>query len=804
MLKNYAIIVLRNLRKHRIYAFINVVGLAVAIACCVLIGLFAIDEWSYDLHHAQGDRIYRVAVERVYEDNEDRYALTPKSLAEKLPEYSEIAEVTRFRDMGNPLVWFADKQFVENRFLWADSNFFEVFTVPFLEGDPKTALIQPNSVVLTEETAHRYFGDENAMGQTLDTDYGAFTVTGIVESPPLRSHFHFDFIASLTTGRFLQLDNWIGLTVYTYLVLQPGSSADALEDRFPEMVERYASKHIENWLGLPFDEAKASGLGYHYFLQPLRDIHLRSHLENEVEPNGHIGYVTLFIAIGILILSIACINFMNLETARLSDRAREVGIRKVLGSGQNHLVGRFLGEALAMSGLALLLALLLVEAILPHFNTFTGKNLDLRYLDSLALPILIGFAILVALLAGSYPAFFFANISPAIALKGSLATGTKRATLRNGLVIFQFAISIVLLVCTAIIYAQMDYIRAKHLGFDKEHILVLERVGSLQQQRKAFQETLLSHAGIVNVSGTNAMPGNEYNGMTLIPEGASTTINMNDFIVDFQFFETMGIPLRVGRSFSEYYATDSLYAILINRTAARRLGWPDPIGKSLTLASSIPATAPTFTIIGVVEDFHFYSLHEQVGPLMIRSPDQIRSRMRYLCIRIRPEGVQNTLAFIEETWQAFAPAAPFRFSFVDDRLNTLYRTEQRTGRLLGTFSMLALVIACSGLWGLATYTTARRTREIGIRKVLGASSRSIAFLLSKDFFVLVLVAFVLASPIAFFAMNKWLQEFAFRLTIPWWLFPAVGLLTLFIAWLTVSYQSIKAARTNPVETLRYE
>ena len=804
MIKNYLKIALRNLRKHKGYTFINITGLAVGLACCLLIVLFVRDELSYDRYHDNADQIYRITLDALLGEQEIHGPISPAPMAQALvSDFPEVVQATRlftFRD--ETLVRYEDNRFVEERFFFGDSTFFEVFTFPFLQGDPETALVEPNTVVLTESTARKYFGQENPIGQTLrvneQTDY---EVTGVMADVPTNSHFHFDFLGSLGT-----LDNsrnpiWVSNNFRTYFILAEGHSPEALEAKFPAMVENYAGPQVEQILGITIDQFFASGGRFAFQLQALTDVHLHSQLDFEIEPNGDITYVYAFSVVAFLILLIACINFMNLATARSANRAKEVGVRKVLGSNRRQLTLQFLMESMLLSVIALGVALVLAAVLLPVFNSLSGKALQIDYLDGFMLSGVIGLAVLVGLLAGSYPAFFLASFSIVNVLKGQGTVGMKSSGLRSGLVVFQFVISIALMIGTAMVYRQVDFIQNKRLGFDKEHVIVLERFNALGPQQQAFKQQIQQHPNVVAVAAANTLPGRSFGDTSFIPEGAppEDIRNIHLLYTDFDLLETLNLELVDGRFFSRDFATDST-AIVLNEAAVKELGWTEAVGKRLVSPSFSGGESQFITVVGVVKDFHFESLRQAIGPLGMF----IGRNLNYLTVRIEPGDVTGTLAAFEAQWKTFAPEQPFTYSFLDRDVDALYQADQRTGSLFGTFALLAIMIACLGLFGLAAFTAEQRTKEIGVRKVLGASVGGIVLLLSKEFTKLVALAFVVAAPLAYFATNRWLQDFAFQADFSWWIFVLAGLAALAIAWLTVSYQSIRAALTNPVEALRYE
>lgn len=802
MLKNYFKTALRNIRRHKLYTFINVAGLAIGLAAFILIGLWIEDELSYDDFFQQADQIYRVATQQRSSDHTTAFATSPRPLARVIDDpFPEVIEATRLsRERADQvLVRYRDKHFFENRVFFADSNFFEVFSIPLLRGSPKEALSEPFSIVITEAAAQKYFGASNPLGKTLtlrlseDQDIFDYVVTGVARGLPHNAHFHFDFLASYQqhplVGSQDDQDNWLGLNLYTYVLLREGASSEALGRELSALAEGRAN-----------DPTEAEGR-YEFLLQPLTSIHLHSDLRSEIEANGDIVYVYLFAAIALFILLLACINFVTLTTARAASRAKEVGLRKVLGSGRGQLVGRFLVESVLLSLLALFFAAGLIELVLPALDAFTGRPLDFDYFQSgWILPSFVGLALLVGIAAGSYPAVYLSSFRPAVVLKGGPAAASKGGfSLRSGLVVFQFAVAIALIVGTAVIYRQVSYMQSKKLGFDKEQVVVLEGTEDLGPQIEAFKEELLKHTGIARVTNAQTMPGRSFDRARIRLQETSEegALSVAWLTAGYGFVETLGLDLVAGRSFSR--ASDSM-AVILNESAVDALGLENPVGRELIENDRL------YTVIGVIEDFHFASLHRRIGPLAIFGPDPWSQNRpnQLVAARIQSSDLSGVLSSIRKTWEAFVPEQPFAYSFLDERLDALYRSERGVGRLLGVFASLAVLIACLGLFGLSAYVAQHRTKEIGVRKVLGASVASIVALLSKDFLKLVLAAVVIASPVAYFLMNRWLEDFAYRIDIGLSVFVWTAVLAVVIAFLTVSYQSVKVALMDPVKSLRYE
>ncbi len=822
MLKNYLVIAFRTLRKHRFYSALNVLGLAIGLAVCLLIFLYVQDERSYDRHFTQADNIYRVRAlfsAQQVQSEEARVAFPAADLLKN--DFAEVTHAVRLIGIDQtPLFVRDERRFYEAHFFFADADFFAVFDIPFLRGDPETALRDPSSIVLTASIARKYFDDADPIGQTLLYDNRVdLTVTGVIEDLPHNTHFNFEMLASresivpiYSEGILQPLNNWGWPSTYTYLLLTQEADAVALEAKLPEFMDR---NEAQDALSL--------------FLQPLQDIHLRSHLELEMQPNGNITQVYTFSAIALLILLIACINFMNLATARGALRAKEVGMRKVVGARRGQIVAQFLGQSLLMTLIAMGIALVLVALTLPAFNTFLGKDLAVGYLsDPFILPGLLLLGLVVGIGAGLYPAFYLSGAKIQSVLRGATTSGKQGRLVRKGLVVTQFAISIVLIVSTGLVYAQMQYARSLPLGYEKEQMVILSGLGRLDdaQARETLRNQLLQHANILDVTSSSLVPtetlfagtGFRLPGQADDEEGLFYRINP----VDHEFFDTFGIEMVAGRAFSRDYSTDQVSAppeqgetpedevpnerppeptrtgaLILNESGAAKAGWTpeEAIDKTMILGDI------SFRVVGVAKDIYFSSVHHEIEPLVYFVDEQGLGTM---AIKVAAADLSTTLAYIDQTWASLVPTYPITRTFLDDRFNALYLQEERTATVITYFSLFAVFIACLGLLGLAAFTAERRTKEIGVRKVLGASIGHIVFLLSKEFTLLVGIAFVVAAPIAYFAMDRWLQDFAYRVEISLWIFLGAGLIALLVAFFTVSYQSIRAALNDPVESLRYE
>ena len=806
MIRNYVVIAIRNLFNKKLFSIINIFGLSVGIACTFLIVLNIQDELSYDRFIGDGDRIYRVALNRIYPDNQVDYAVIPSSIGEAMEnDFPEVESSNRIFSGDNEFITqVGERQFRERYVILADSNFFEFFDFPLIEGDKSEVLKSPNGFVLTESTAKKYFGDSSAVGKIITVPNGEFMVTGVCEDVPKNSHFRFDFVGNLAITGLTEAPNYLGFSVKTYLKVKEGTDPDKLESKFPDLVRKYAAGQIESRMGVTFEDYTAAGNGYNYFLQPLTDIHLHSNLRNEIKPNGNIIYVYIFIIIAAFLLLIACINFMNLSTASSTDRALEVGMRKVIGGQKKQLVWQFLIESLSITVLSMILAVVLTELMLPAFNNLAGKQLEVQYFGNwFTLPILLLLGLVVGFIAGSYPSFVLSAMQPLNFMKGSFISSKAGTFLRNLLVVFQFSISIILIAVTLLVGRQMDFFMNKDLGFSKENIVILERTFMLDQNLDAFKQVLLKHPDIRSVASSNTLvSGGQYFGNFFQTSNMSSEILTSDaMVIDEDFIETLGITLLEGRSFSKKF-NDSL-SMIINESTVGEFGLEDPVGSKLHLNIDQGGTV-SMTIVGVVKDFHNNSLHQDIKAFVLFSNTGPFGGGGILNIKVKPENLKNTISFIEDKWQEFLPEQPISYNFLDDTLENMYTGEKTSGRIFGVFSLLAIVIASVGLFGLAAFVTRKRTKEIGIRKVMGSTITRVIALLSTNFAKLVGIAFLIATPLAFFAIKKWLQNFAYQTPVSAWIFILAGLIALFIALITISFHTIKVANSNPADSLRYE
>ncbi len=807
MLRSYITIALRNLLKYKFYSILNLTGLAVGIACCILIMLFVQDELGYDKFNKKADRIYRMYGEFKLGENEYRGASVGAPVAKNLiADYPEVEDAFRFRSTGTWFIKYGDKVVKETEMIFADSNMFNFFDIPLLKGNPKTALAKPNALVISLETAEKIFGDEDPVGKTviLDNEFD-YEITGVFDKVPNNSHFKFNIFGSLTSLEQSRRDFWMSLNFQTYILLKQGADYKQLEAKFPDMVEKYIGPELEQFLGKSLTQLSEEGNKAGFFLQPLLDIHLHSDLQSELGVNSDIKYVYLFTSIAFFILLIACINFMNLSTARSANRAKEVGLRKVVGSQRSQLVWQFLTESMILSLTALALAIGLIYLSLPYFNALSGKKILLSFADNLPLLLtMLGITLFIGLLAGSYPALFISAIRPVEVLKGKLKMGVKSGLLRSSLVVFQFAASIIMIIGTIVVYNQLQFVQNKKLGYDKEQVLVVQDAFILGDKIQTFKEELLQNNEIVNasVSGFLPTPSNR-NVNVVFPEGQPSDDNstpVGTWGVDMDYIKTMGMEIVKGRDFNKEFIADSNTAI-VNETLAKQFGWIDPIGKNISKYEGIdPVEIGTYRVIGVVKDFHFESLRNAIGPLVFF----IENSTGAVSFRFKTDNVASVINLIRNKWDEFAPGQPFDYTFIDDEFAEMYNEEQKLGEIFRTFAILAIFVGSLGLFGLSAFTAEQRTKEIGVRKVLGASVSGIVVLLSKEFAKLILISFVIAVPIAYYYMNSWLQDFAYRTDIGLITLAFAGITAFVIALLTVSYHAIKIAITNPVKSLRYE
>ncbi|OOQ61851.1 ABC transporter permease [Mucilaginibacter pedocola] len=808
MFKNYFKTAFRSLKKNKGFTAINVLGLALGLCVCMLIVFYVIDELGYDTYNSKADRIYRVNNDIKFGGKTTQYAVSPAPLAQTfLNDFPEVEQTVRFRERGGFNVRKDGQNVQEDRMVYVDSTLFDVFTLPMIQGDPKTALTEPRTVVINETTALKYFNATNVVGKTLTfNDSIPYKVTGVIKDIPKQSHFRFDFFLAMTALDESKEDAWLSNNFSTYIVLKKGADPKVLQAKIPAMIEKYVGGQLQAATKMSYADFEKDGNYFKMTLMPLLDIHLRSNVNDELGRNGNIQYVYIFSAVAVFILLIACVNFMNLSTARSSNRAREVGVRKALGSPRSALIAQFLSESVLVTFAATIIAIISAWLLLPVFNQMADKQLAFTAQTVLwLLPALLFIVIVIGCLAGSYPAFFLSAFQPVDVLKGKLSTGFKGSNLRSFLVVFQFSISIFLIIGTLVIYHQLKYIQAKDLGYNRDQVLIVNNTGVLGPQAKAFKEEVKRMTGVVNATMTGYLPTGGWNNNTTLFESPTLdtkhAVNTAIWDIDEDYVSTLGMKIKYGRNFSAEMKTDST-AVILNEAAVKVLGYKDALNKELYLPlDNMAKKLQKLHVIGVVRDFNFSSLRENISSLVFI----LDRNSGALSVRLTPANATAVLAQIKDKWHTFAPNQQFNYSFMDENFENAYRTEQRIGSIFIAFTSMAIIIACLGLFGLAAYAAEQRTKEIGIRKVLGASVGIIVGMLSKDFIKLVVLSIIIASPLAWFSMQHWfLSGFAYRDTIKWWIVAAAGGGAVVIAFITISFQSVKAALANPVRSLRSE
>jgi putative ABC transport system permease protein len=799
MFKNYLKIAVRNLLKHRAYSFINIMGLAVGIAAGVLIFLYVRDESSFDRFHAKADRIYRITADWSNKGDSRIHQLgTPSILArtirDKYPQAESVAQLCG--PLGDSFLKYRENSFKETDVYLAEPSFFDVFTFPLVAGDPRTALKDPYTAVLSQTLAEKLFGKENPMGRTLLIQVWGeekpYKISGVARNVPLNSHFRYELLVSMTTFYKGDETGWTSNNFTTYLLLRTGVSKKLMEEKLVELENTYlaAGRPHQPWI---------------WTLEPITRIHLDSDLVTGNQPGGSAAYVKLFGWVAVLVLLIAGINFVNLSTARSAKRAREVGIRKTVGSLRSQLIGQFLGESILLSFLSLVLAVGIIQLALPFYRSLTGKALVLAYFnDPLVIPGLLGLTLAVGVLAGLYPAFFLSSFKNAEVLKGSPLAGKSRRSLflRHGLVVFQFAMSVLLILGSLVISGQLEFIKNRRLGFDKDQTIIVQNAELLGSRLEAYKEEVKRHPGILGLSAARAIPGQgTVNwGIGMDGVGRERPLNMNFLSCDQDFAQVLGIHMAQGRFLSRDFPSD-VDAVVINKKAADYLGVPDPIGKKLRIWS----TRKAYTVIGIMDNVHFESLHRDVRPMGYLLPEAINSTRRpYLFVKANTPKMTELVSALRKSWDSLSSGLPFEFSFLDDRVNSLYQNDIRAGKIVSLFSFLAIFISCLGLFGLAAFVTEQRTKEISIRKVLGATLSNVVWILTSQFLKWVVVATLLAWPLGYWLAGRWLQGFAFRTELSVGMFLASGIAAVAIAVFTVSFLVIKAALADPAKSLKYE
>ncbi len=803
------LIALRNINRNRLFSFINILGLSVGLACVFVILLYVRNEFSYDRYREGEKYIFRVALNRIYPDAQVKYPIIPHSVGPTmLQDFPEVEACTRIlRFPGEVTFRIGEKSFNEPHVVAADSNLFNFFSIRLLMGDPDKVLRDPNEVLLSESTARKYFGGDEAVGKSLNVvGFQEIMVAGVFEDLPENTHLKFDIVSSLKLMGFLNQPSYVTFSTLTYIRLSDPDLAGMIEDRMPELIRTYGAGQIQATMGVPYDDYIAAGNGYDYFLQPLRDIHLHSNMEGELKPNGNYNYVLISISIAIFILILACINFMNLSTARSTERAKEVGMRKVVGSDRGLLIRQFLAESILITLISMIIAVLLAELMLPSFNHLARRNLSIDFLDSFTLPVLLGFTLFVGLASGSFPALVLSAFSPTQVLKGKFTASPGGRIVRNVLVVLQFTVSVFLISFTLLVYRQLNYLLRTDMGFDRQNVIVVE--GAVPpEQREPFKQEIEKFPWIegTGASGTEITGGYYAGYMIQIEKYGSEVITSRFMTVDEDFLSTMRIRLLQGRGFKRDY-NDSLN-VLINQKAVSDFNLAEPIGAKLIEPQQTEdgTELREWTVIGVVGDFHYTSLHDNMNSFVIQStggPNGPFTRLLY--IRINTRDLTMAVDELEKKWIEFYPERPFKYYFLEDNIGEMYSNDRTSGTLFSIFTLLAIIIACVGLFGLAAYMAEQKTKEIGIRKVNGASIQRIVLLVFSGFNRLILLSILISIPISLWAMNRWLNNFAYKTGVTFWIFILAGVLALGIAFLTVSFHAVRSANRNPAEILRYE
>jgi putative ABC transport system permease protein len=806
MFKNYFKTAWRNLRKEKGFSAINIIGLAVGLSTCLLITLFVLDELKYDKQNEKSDRIFRIVSDLRVNGNGFNAVYTPNPMGPALvKDFPGIDKFVRLSYSGTTLVKKDKETLLEPNSVFADSTLFEVFTIPMIAGNPHTALKEPHSMVISESMAKKYFNGIDAMGKSLllgNTTW--YKISGIIRDMPAQSHFHFNFIKAMSELDESRSNVWLNNNPATYLLARPGITSAMIDGYLETSVKKYIGPEMQTLFHASLDDMVRKGDQFRYTTMPVTDIHLYSNVLGEFEPNSNIRYVYIFIIIAVFILLIACVNFMNLSTARSAGRSKEVGVRKVLGSLRSNLISQFLVESVLTSFISMALGMLIAMLLLPYFNELSGKNISSTLLFSKwMIPVLLLTSLIVGFLAGIYPAFYLSAFRPIEILKGKLSAGFKSGWLRNTLVVFQFTTAIVLIIGTLIIYSQLNYIRNKELGYSRDQVLTIDNTYSLWTHARGFKEDIQKLPGVVSATMTRCLPNRVNDEQDAFFKDATLratdAVVLSRWLIDADYIPTLQMKIVKGRNFSPQMPTDTS-AILINETAATLMGFPDPLNKVLYAQKDNKPFR--LEIIGVVKDFNGGSLHNKIQPTLFNLAEERGA----ISLRINTTNLSGLIAQIKDKYSSVDKMAgqPFIYSFMDDDFNKLYAADQRTGKIFVSFAVFAIFIACLGLFGLVTYAAEQRTKEIGVRKVLGATVGNLVGLLSKDFLKLVMLSALVAFPLAWWSMHRWLEDFAYRTPIGWWVFAVAGISALAITLVTVSFRAIRSALANPIKSLRTE
>jgi len=793
MLKNLIKTAIRNIFKDFGYSSLNILGLTLGITSALFLIIYISDEVSYDRHHENADRIYRVSSHIIETDEDFTWNVAQIPFAEQVVEdYPEIEASVRFIPFGRELFEYEDKEFFEEDFIYADTTVFDVFTYEFLKGNPQNALIEPYTIVLTEDIAAKYFGKEDPMGKSLVNGEDIYKVTGVIKNIPFNSHYRYDAIASRKSLP-VEMGSWGNFGVFTYLLLPEELDYKGFEMKIQEMYGKYMAEIFER-MGITID----------YILEPIVDIHLKSTSSGEPEPTGSHAYVIIFGIVALFLILIAAMNYMNLATARSTKRAREVGLRKVVGSHRGNLIFQFITESIVLTFISLILSIVLLVLLLPQFNHLAGKSFELGVLYTPTIVFsIIGIIVFVGIIGGSYPAFYLSKFNPISVLKGDVTKGASGGIFRKVLVVIQFTISVAMIISTLVVFKQLNYLKTKDLGYDMNNIISLEFSNrEMIEKYPVLKQALLNNSDILNVSSTSTAIGN---GSGKVIFNVETVEGMqqrgiNFAIVDHDFVETLGITMLEGRDFQEDMPSDTMRGVVINETMAKRLNWDKPMGKKVQMQRRDGTDIIMATVVGVMQDYHQTGMYNEIETLMLL----YRVNNRVVYAKLSEENVKGTIRYIEKQWNQIFPDQPFEYSFVSDRFSEQFGADEKRGFIFTLFTVLAILIACLGLFGLASYTVERRTKEIGIRKVVGASEGTVVKLISKEFIILVSIAIVIAFPLTYYFMSDWLQNFVYRTNLGLFVFILAGLITIAITFITISVQAWRAANANPAESLRIE
>jgi putative ABC transport system permease protein len=798
---------IRSFGRQKNYVLINVLGLSIGIACSLLISIYVIYELSYDSFNEKSDRIYRVILDGKIGGQEVQVSSTASPIGPTmLQEFPEVEDYTRLNVWGSTILKVEENNFTEDAFMEVDSSFFRIFTIPLLKGNLRTVLDAPYKLALSESTAKKIFGDTDPMDKTIKVgnDSSLYKVTGIFKDIPGNSHFEANVIGSFLTNRRANDNQWLSNSFNTYVLLKDGTNYKDVDSKTPDMIAKYVGPLIQQYFGITIDDFFSQGNRYRMFLQPLPDIHLQPEIQQDTKPANDPKYLYIFASIALLIIVIAAINFMNLSTAQAAKRAKEVGIKKVSGSTKGMLMRQFLTESLILSFISLIVSIFIIELSLPYFNNLLQVNLELNYLEKwYTIPSLLGITIFVGLLSGVYPAFYLSAFKPVLVLKGNIKDGMKNGKLRSALVILQFSISIILIIGTTIMFRQIHYMQNKNLGFDKEQLLVIQRAGVIGNKIKSFKEELLKINGVLKVSASTALPAHNNNNNGHMVEGRrEETLLLETNWVDYDYLETIGLTIAEGRFFDKNFPSD-VDACVINQMAIHHFNFSPAIGTRFISDLGNLDSIKYMPVIGVVNDFHFRSLQQEITPyIFIFKNDNIN--WGFVTVKLSGNSIKNVVNNVENVWKDFSGNEPMQYFFLDESFNSLYKEEARNSKLAIIFAVLAILIAALGLFGLTSFTIEQRTKEIGIRKAMGASVTTIFYLIAKEIIVLISISTLIAWPLIYYVGKNWLQNYHYRINLNIFDFLIGFVIAIIIAVLTISYRTIRSAKANPVDSLRYE